>query len=169
MNIYQSLGITHEEFETLQEAFKLYDVEQKGYISTEQFSDILTSLGIITQPQQIAHIVDAADIDHDNKIGFHEFVLAMFNYLPHQPEEYETTYSSILSEKNSDEEEIMSLFRFFDLDHDGRISQKELEQAMKRLDARLTPHELREMMITADTNRDGFVDFDEFKNLLPPL
>ncbi|KAI8359976.1 hypothetical protein BD560DRAFT_405085 [Blakeslea trispora] len=168
MNAYQSLGITDEEFNTLQEAFKLYDVDQKGYISTEQFSDILISLDIFTQPQQLTHIVEAADIDRDNKIGFHEFVLAMFNYLPYQPEEQEAAYSTVLSEKNSDEE-ILSWFRFFDLDHDGRISQKELEQVMKRLDARLTPYELKEMMMTADTNRDGFVDFDEFKNLLPPL
>ncbi|KAI8047348.1 uncharacterized protein B0P05DRAFT_566199 [Gilbertella persicaria] len=173
MNHYQTLGITTEEYEALQEAFQLYDIKKQGYISTDQFSHILVSLGIVNQQQQIVHIIESADINHDYKIDFHEFVLAMYRFLPHRQEEEEEEEQdssfNIISEKSVSDEEVMTWFRFFDQDHDGRISQKELEQVMQRFDIYLTPHEMKDMMRTADINRDGFVDFEEFKQLLPPL
>ncbi|KAK4515066.1 uncharacterized protein ATC70_002676 [Mucor velutinosus] len=179
-NYYRQLGLTDEELDTLQEAFHLYDIKKNGYISAEQFSHILLELGIVksgseAQDQQLAHIIQSADINHDNKIDFNEFVLAMFHYMPHntcsqQPQiNYNHSQQQAFSEKGTTDEELMACFQFFDQDHDGRISQKELEQVMIRFDTHLTPRELKEMMSTADINRDGFIDFEEFKQLLPPL
>lgn len=179
-NYYLQLGITTEELSTLQEAFQLYDFKQNGYITIEQFSHILLELGIVksgdTQGQQLTHIIQSADINHDNKIDFNEFVLAMFHYMPHnttqqqqQPQISFNSQQQVFSEKDTTDEELMACFQFFDQDHDGRISQKELEQVMVRFDTHLTPRELKEMMSTADINRDGFIDFEEFKQLLPPL
>ncbi|GAN09037.1 calmodulin-like [Mucor ambiguus] len=178
-NYYRQLGLSDEELDTLKEAFQLYDVKKNGYISTEQFSHILLELGIVdsgseAQDQQLAHIIQSADINHDNKIDFNEFVLAMFHYMPHNacPQQQQINYNSqqqVFSEKDTNDEELMACFQFFDQDHDGRISQKELEQVMIRFDTHLTPRELKEMMSTADINRDGFIDFEEFKQLLPPL
>lgn len=178
-NYYKQLGITTEEFETLQEAFQLYDTEHQGYISVEQFSHIIMSLGIISanctpqqQQQQLIHIIQTADTNHDNKIDFNEFVLTMFRYIPHEEQEAITQpyfhEHHVFSDKDSDDE-IMACFQFFDQDHDGRISQKELEQVITRFDSQLNPQEIKEMMRTADINRDGYIDFDEFKQLLPPL
>ncbi|CAO3653905.1 unnamed protein product [Mucor fragilis] len=179
-NYYRQLGLTDEELDTLQEAFQLYDVKKHGYISTEQFSHILLEIGIVksgneAQDQQLAHIIQSADVNHDNKIDFNEFVLAMFRYMPHNtcPQQQQINYNNsqqqVFSEKDTSDEELMACFQFFDQDHDGRISQKELEQVMIRFDTHLTPRELKEMMSTADINRDGFIDFEEFKQLLPPL
>ncbi|CAO0797223.1 unnamed protein product [Mucor circinelloides] len=179
-NYYRQLGLTAEELDTLQEAFRLYDIKQNGYISIEQFSHILLELGIVksgseAQDQKLAHIIQSADINHDNQIDFNEFVLAMFHYMPHNtyPQQQQINYNSsqqqVFSEKDTTDEELMACFQFFDQDHDGRISQKELEQVMIRFDTHLTPRELKEMMSTADINRDGFIDFEEFKQLLPPL
>lgn len=178
-NYYRQLGLTAEELDTLQEAFRLYDIKQNGYISNEQFSHILLELGIVksgseAQDQKLAHIIQSADINHDNKIDFNEFVLAMFHYMPHStyPQQQQINYNGsqqVFSEKDTTDEELMACFQFFDQDHDGRISQKELEQVMIRFDTHLTPRELKEMMSTADINRDGFIDFEEFKQLLPPL
>jgi calmodulin len=179
-NYYKQLGITTEEFETLQEAYQLYDTEQKGYISIEQFSHIIASLGIISanrtpqqQQQQLVHIIQSADANHDNKIDFNEFVLTMFRYIPHEEQEEASpqpyfNQHHVFSDKDSDDE-IMACFQFFDQDRDGRISQTELEQVITRFDTRLSPKEIKEMMRTADINRDGFIDFNEFKQLLPPL
>ncbi|CEP10640.1 hypothetical protein [Parasitella parasitica] len=178
-NYYFQLGITAEELSTLQEAFQLYDTKQNGHISVEQFSHILQEVGIVkpgNNAQELQHIIQSADINHDKVIDFNEFVLAMFRYMPHnntsqqqQQINYNTQPQQAFSEKHTTDEELLACFQFFDQDHDGRISQKELEQVMIRFDTHLTPKELKEMMITADINRDGFIDFEEFKQLLPPL
>ncbi|KAI8637292.1 hypothetical protein BD408DRAFT_424810 [Parasitella parasitica] len=177
-NYYLQLGITAEELSTLQEAFRLYDTKQNGYISVEQFSHILLEVGIVKPGnimQELQQIIKSVDTNHDEVIDFDEFVLAMFRYMPHntcqqqQQINYNTQPQQAFSEKDTTDEELLACFQFFDQDHDGRISQKELEQVMIRFDAHLTPKELKEMMTTADINSDGFIDFEEFKQLLPPL
>ncbi len=168
---YYSLGITAEELDTLQEAFNLYDINNNGSISNQQFSHIIASLGIVTEPKQIEKIVNAADTNNDDSIDFHKFALTMFRYIPHDTTVPTVNYKDnhVFSEKDVSDEELMACFQFFDQDHDGRISQKELEIVMSKLNNQLTPKELKDMMFTADINRDGFIDFDEFKQLLPPL
>ncbi|KAG2236296.1 hypothetical protein BDF21DRAFT_425041 [Thamnidium elegans] len=166
---YYSLGITPEELDTLQEAFNLYDSKHCGYINIDQFSHILSSLNIVSDSKQIAKM---ADMNNDKKIDFHEFVLTMFRYLPNQEQTVHSTYKNnhIFTDKDvATDEEIMACFQFFDKDHDGRISQKELEQVLSMFDTSLNPKEIKDMMSMADINRDGYIDFDEFKQLLPPL
>jgi Ca2+-binding EF-hand superfamily protein len=165
---YHSLGITAEELDTLQEAFNLYDTMNNGYISIERFSQILSSLGIDCDPKQVAKM---ADMNNDNQIDFNEFVLTMFRYLsPHEPTPISYKDNHIYNDKDAvTDEEIMQCFQFFDKDHDGRISQNELEQVMRMFNTHLSQKEIKEMMFTADINRDGFIDYDEFKQLLPQL
>ncbi|KAI9488166.1 hypothetical protein BDB00DRAFT_62262 [Zychaea mexicana] len=66
-----------------------------------------------------------------------------------------------------DDMELVQCFQAFDKNRDGLISKKELEDVMISLGEHLTLHEIKAMMDDADTNGDGFIDFDEFKNLLP--
>ena len=66
-----------------------------------------------------------------------------------------------------DDLELVQCFQAFDKNRDGMISRKELEDVMISLGERMTPREIDGMMADADTNGDGFIDFDEFKQLLP--
>ncbi|KAG2221849.1 hypothetical protein INT45_003563 [Circinella minor] len=66
-----------------------------------------------------------------------------------------------------DDLELVQCFQAFDKNRDGMISRKELEDVMISLGEHMTPQEINEMMSDADTNGDGFIDFEEFKQLLP--
>ncbi|KAI9277547.1 hypothetical protein BY458DRAFT_538914 [Sporodiniella umbellata] len=148
---YKGLGITSQELETLKEVFQMY--ANKGYISLEQLRRILLELGIKVSIKTISSILD---LNQDQKIDFYEFMLAISYYVS-------PAYPSTLEKQ---ERELLACFLYFDKNHDGRISQYELEQAMKGLNTHLSAYEIKEMMRTADSNRDGFVDFEEFKQLL---
>ncbi|KAI8885678.1 EF-hand [Backusella circina FSU 941] len=157
MDQYRYLGITVEELDTLKKAFNIYDIDHNGYITIKHFTSILTSLNIESDPNKLDNIISAIDLNKDNMIDFNEFVHAMFKYLPHAQ-----------SDRDKDDE-LMACFQYFDKDKDGRISQAELEEVLIRIGAHLSPGEIQEMMRTGDINRDGYIDFDEFIQLLPPL
>ena len=60
------------------------------------------------------------------------------------------------------EEEIRQAFKVFDKDGNGFITLDELAQVMANLGEKLTSGELKAMMLEADTNQDGKIDYGEF-------
>jgi Ca2+-binding EF-hand superfamily protein len=60
----------------------------------------------------------------------------------------------------------MDCFRAFDTNHDGLISRTELEKVMCKLGEKLSKQDIQDMMAEADSNEDGYIDFEEFKHLL---
>lgn len=61
--------------------------------------------------------------------------------------------------------EIRRVFNTYDEDRDGRISEAELGNCMKKLDLDVSEDAISTMMSSADKNGDGLVDFDEFRAL----
>ena len=64
------------------------------------------------------------------------------------------------------EEEMKEAFRVFDTDGDGYITKDELKQVMQQLDPDMSDADIDDMMVEADTNRDGRIDFNEFKKMM---
>ena len=74
---------------------------------------------------------------------------------------YEEEY--ITDEQRKDFQDI---FDQFDKDKDGKISGKELQNAMFSMGQNPTEDEINEMMREVDLNQDGKIDFDEFMILM---
>ena len=74
---------------------------------------------------------------------------------------YEEEY--ITDEQRKDFQDI---FDQFDKDKDGKISGKELQNAMFSMGQNPTEDEINEMMREDDLNQDGKIDFDEFMILM---
>ena len=62
--------------------------------------------------------------------------------------------------------DLQDIFDQFDKDKDGKISAKELENAMVSMGQNPTNEEIKEMMEEADLNKDGKIDFEEFLSLM---
>ncbi|CCO34772.1 Calmodulin Short=CaM [Rhizoctonia solani AG-1 IB] len=63
---------------------------------------------------------------------------------------------------NTIDEELDEAFKVFDRDGSGQISEEELKAVMNSLGERLTDAEVHAMMLEADTNGDGQIDYKEF-------
>ena len=74
---------------------------------------------------------------------------------------YEEEY--ITDEQRKD---LQDIFDQFDKDKDGKISWKELANAMESMGQNPTDEEINEMMREVDLNQDGKIDFDEFMILM---
>ena len=62
--------------------------------------------------------------------------------------------------------ELQDVFDQFDKDKDGKISGKELANAMISMGQNPTEEEINEMMREVDLNQDGKIDFEEFMILM---
>ncbi|CAL7951883.1 unnamed protein product [Xylocopa violacea] len=61
----------------LREAFRLYDREGNGYITTDVFRDILHELDDALSPEELDMIIDEVDADGSGTVDFEEFMEVM--------------------------------------------------------------------------------------------
>ena len=63
-------------------------------------------------------------------------------------------------------DEVKIVFNRFDVNGDGKISAVELTDIMKALGSDTSPEEVTRMMEEIDTDRDGFINLEEFAGFL---
>ena len=81
-SLYDLLASTQiEDFDAVEEAFKLLDVEGKGYLDVQTFKEIFKNLklGEHVSQQEIMEIIKEADLNNDGEINYKEFVKAMMS------------------------------------------------------------------------------------------
>lgn len=150
--IYEKNGLTEDEVMEIKEAFDLFDSNKSGSIDTEELKQALQSLGIDAKNQTLTNMI--ADIDKNNNgdIDFDEFIDMM---------------TAKMSDKDT-REDLKKVYDLFLGDDDGAdgIEIKHLKRVAKELNESIKDDELNEMIVRADTNKDGKVDFEEFYNIM---
>lgn len=61
------------------------------------------------------------------------------------------------------EQELLTLFKSIDYDHDGKLSKDELRAAFSRAGLAVPNSKLDEFFLEVDTNRDGVISFEEWR------
>ena len=110
----------------------------------------MRKLGQNPSEAELIEMISTVDDNGDNEIDFEEFMILM---------------KSRIGEKDP-EKELRDAFRVFDTDNSGSIDKKELKRLMKKLGQALSEAELDAMMDEVDTNGDGEISFEEFKELM---
>lgn len=64
--------------------------------------------------------------------------------------------------------ELRQIFRSFDLNNDGSLTQLELYSLLRSLGLNLSPTQLQTLTQKADTNNNGLIEFSEFVALVAP-
>jgi solute carrier family 25 (mitochondrial phosphate transporter), member 23/24/25/41 len=121
------------------EIFYKHDLDKSGTIDTNELTHAFKVLKLNVSQSDIKNLMEEIDVDGNGKLDLDEFKL-MFC-----------------------EGRLRSVFNQFDLDKSGYIIDKELQIVMKNLDYNLNARSIRRLLNKVDTNRDGKVSFDEFK------
>ena len=152
-------------------AFNLYDTKNNGAIELDQVMKIVKSLGIMSlNDESIQELVIRNDENKDERIEFDEFVNIMTELISHSPPSSPTIQKKgnyVRSMSRHEIDELKACFEKFDKNGDGQISEEELKELMNEIGEKLNEKEIKDMMKDADTNKDGFIDFEEFKQLIP--
>ena len=95
-------------------------------------------------------MVNAMDTDGDGKIDYTEFITAAYNR------------ELLLSQQN-----LQIAFKMFDQDGDGTLSMDELKSVFASGSASGKTEDVWQQIIaSADTNKDGVIDFSEFESAM---
>lgn len=129
--------------------------DDDGLIDVREFK---SALGLSASNFFVERIFHIFDINGDGKINFSEFLAGL----------------SVLCLKAPDKDKLYFSFRIYDIDEDGKISKAELHKMMTCC-LKCFPHKFTEEQTTdiidktfkeADTNKDGYIDFDEYSSLV---
>ncbi|XP_064622998.1 calmodulin-alpha-like [Lineus longissimus] len=142
--------LTEEQVIEIREAFRLFDKDGDGTVSTQELGTVLKSLGQAPTDDELETMINEVDTDGNGIIEFSEFLAMMAKKM-------------LGGESALD---IREAFKVFDRDGHGYITVAELKRVMTTLGEKMTEEEVNEMISEADVDGDGKVDYEEFAEMI---
>ncbi|KAI1712442.1 EF hand domain-containing protein [Ditylenchus destructor] len=142
-------GISEEEMIEYKEAFRLFDKDGNGSISSKELGVAMRSLGQNPTEQELLDMVNEVDIDGSGTIDFAEFCQMMKRM-----------------NKENDSEMIREAFRVFDRDGNGYISSDEFRYFMTHMGDQFSDEMVDEIIQEVDIDGDGQIDYEEFVKMM---
>jgi Ca2+-binding EF-hand superfamily protein len=131
----------------LWDAFKTFDSDGSGVISTTELKAVMLSLGLSPSDAELRDLINDVDIDRSGAIDFDEFKALMIFQLGDHRSRLELA------------------FGVFDENGDGLIGLDDMRAVMGKHG--MTDQELQELISEVDSDGDGCIDVEEFSKLLP--
>ncbi|XP_057724961.1 probable calcium-binding protein CML44 [Arachis stenosperma] len=149
-------SLTHND---LKRIFEKLDKNGDGLVSLDELNWLLDKTGgSSTSLQELEeHVVGKKSLNLDEFLFFYDSILKINDNGDNKGEVEEV------------ESDLAKAFEVFDLNGDGFISSQELECVLKRLgllEQQSGNKDCRAMILSYDTNLDGQLDFEEFKNMM---
>jgi Ca2+-binding EF-hand superfamily protein len=144
---YMKTGLSKEELLQLKEAFDLFDVDQKEYITLHELQDCLNWLGIYSKDGTIEKLIN----EGKEKMDFEGFV----NF-----------FSGKIACKSREEAKKLYYVFLGENDITKDLSVENFARVAQELEINFGEGEIEEMIKSVGTQRDGYVSFDEFYSLM---
>lgn len=143
--------LTRDQIGEYREAFKCFDLNENGTLSTKELKYAMRMLGSNPTDSQVQDLVNAKDFDGDGTINFEEFV-------------------NMIEEHNSAEEDdnLFMIFSVFDPEHNGFIEGVHIKKALLSL-TDVPFDEVDEIIEKARITDERKISLEEFSTLLVPL
>lgn len=151
-------GFSRDEMSRLEKRFQKLDLDRSGSISVKEF----LSVPELQENPLVQRVVDVFDMDASGEVDFKEFVKGL------------AQFAAAKDESNPEEAENIKLsfiFKIYDMDGDGFISNGELFQVLKMMVGKnLSDSQLQQIVdktiLYLDKDDDGRVSYEEFRQLV---
>lgn len=134
-------------FPVLQKAFKSFDHDNSGSISSETVADILRLMGQPFDRKILDELIDEVDEDKSGRIEFSEFIQLAAKFI-------------IEEDVEAMQKELREAFRLYDKEGNGYIPTTCLREILRELDDQLSDSDLDNLIEEIDSDGSGTVDFD---------
>ncbi|XP_077241124.1 putative calcium-binding protein CML25 [Tasmannia lanceolata] len=138
------------QIEELKDVFRKFDANGDGKISWSELGSIMGSLGQPATEEELQRMVKEVDFDGDGFIDLDEFI---------ELNTRGVDTKTIL-------EDLKHAFLIYDIDGNGSISPGELQKVLRSLGDEISMAECKRMISGVDSDGDGLIDFEEFKNMM---
>ncbi|GJN29523.1 hypothetical protein PR202_gb17751 [Eleusine coracana subsp. coracana] len=153
--------------------FSTFDHDGDGFITAVELEESLRRLGIaVVSADEAAAMVARVDANSDGLIDIHEF-RELYNSIPKKRKQQPAAMVEEGEEAEEEEErDLREAFDVFDGNKDGLISAEELGTVLGSLglrrpgSGRPAASECRDMIRLVDSDGDGMVSFEEFKQMM---
>lgn len=143
-------GLSEEKLVELRCAFDLFDNDNDGKIDPAELGKAIEKMGQKLSEEDLKEMIKEVDSDYNGTIEFNEFVTLMESKM----------------RDNDSEEEIFEAFKIFDKKGNGHISKADIKNVMISLHESLSQQEIDDLMTKWDLDKDGYLNFEEFKNMM---
>ena len=137
----------------LKEQFKALDRDGSGMIKAKELQEICQKNdNIDLSTPEINKIIKEVDYFGNGMINYSEFLAATLD-----------AKSFLLGEEG--DAKLRSIFQQFDTDNTGQISAENIKIAMQKMGREISQDEIGEILEKHDKNKNGKLDFEEFKSI----
>merc|ERR1711988_1986491 len=146
-SIYNNDGrLTQDQLDCFTEAFRMFDSDGSGSISTGEFRDVCLAVGMTPTDTELKAMITELDQDQSGDIDLKEFLTAM----------------QAKTQDPEGEEIIMEAFKIMDTDGSGALSHAEMRDVLQHLGEKMDDDEIQDLITAVDQDGDGEVDLKEF-------
>lgn len=132
------------------EAFRVFDTDHGGTIDAEEYSNLMSMLGMSNDIERLTEMFVAMDQDEDGELQFEEFLILMAT-LMHE-------------EDNTDG--LLEAFEVIDQDGTGYISIGVVHHIFEGISENCSYTEIENLIANIDMDEDGRVSMDDLKRFL---
>ncbi|XP_022959484.1 probable calcium-binding protein CML44 [Cucurbita moschata] len=142
--------------------FNKLDKNRDGLICLHELNWLLDTIGVELTMEDLHSFLEKPSLDFNEFLFFYESI----------SKQNKGECKGGVSDVNAREEDVdvvYMAFKVFDMNDDGFISCEELQLVLSRLelwDVNTTDTDCKSMIRAYDTNLDGMLDFEEFKNMM---
>jgi calmodulin len=142
--------LSEEIIKECKEVFELFDSDNDNYLTINEFKEAMKAMGINSSESELEIYIKKYS-DSNKKIN---------------PIIFRTIYCEYINSHQPSEEDLIELFKLFDSDNDGIITNIEMKYAMKNFGDNIKDEEIDDLVKEIDINKDGKIRFNEFVNLI---
>ncbi|KAH0451325.1 hypothetical protein IEQ34_018624 [Dendrobium chrysotoxum] len=127
--------------------FCYFDENGDGRISSAELKSCMSAVGYDLSLEEVKAIIESMDADGDGLLRLEEFIKLM--------------------ERGEEDDTVMiEAFKMYEMEDQGCITSKSLKRMLSRLGYSRNIEVCQEVISKFDTNNDGVLSFEEFKNMM---
>ncbi|KNC46687.1 calmodulin [Thecamonas trahens ATCC 50062] len=145
-----AMALTDDQLAQFEDAFSLMADAKSNVITHDGLASVFDMLGLGANDDDIENMLNEVEPSGSQQLSFDQFLTIM---------------SRSLEDKSSDDI-LYASFQVFDVDDSGTINLQEFRGVLEMLGQQLTDEEYIQIIRGADTDADGTIDFEEYKQML---